>query len=208
MQTLQDQNSLLRAQVNQTPVTNGLLPAAAASAVPAGDHNSITNGNGNILHNDDNNDQKKQKQQTDEEKKQLERELKIRDEIIHELEMRLADVKTPPTTSLPAAAAEGPTKIEVDMLNSQLQALHMTIANKDSELDRIQGELSDEKFKAIEQADLLKAPLAKVTDELKELKGEQDDLLMMLAEQDTKLREYKDKLKALGQDVEEEEDDE
>ena len=201
MQTLRDQNSLLRAQVNQTPVANGLTsPTSMTAAGP--DHASLTNGNGPV----DNAAVSATDKKTEEEKKQLERELKIRDEIIHELEMRLADVKSSPPPLPSMSSAAGPSKIEVDMLNSQLQALQMTVANKDSELDRVQSELSDEKFKAIEQGDLLKAQMGKVTEELKELKGEQDDLLMMLEDQDSKIRDFKARLKALGQEVEEDDE--
>ena len=197
MQTLHDQNSLLRAQVNQTPVANG-LPSTNIQAPNNYVADPLTNSNGGQPGVEDAIDHKK----TEEQKKQLERELKIRDEIIHELEMRLADVKTPPPPAMLGGDVAGPSKIEVDMLNSQLQALHMTIANKDAELDCVQSELSDEKFKSIEQGDLMKAQMSKVANELKEVKGEQDDLLMMLADQDTKLRDFKARLKALGQEVE------
>lgn len=208
MQTLRDQNSLLRAQVNQTPVTtNGLIAFGDQQHQPP-----TMNGIGSSSDNKNESsvggggDQKK----TEEEKKQLERELKIRDEIIHELEMRLADVKTPPL--VPSSGGDllssGPTKIEVDMLNSQLQALQMTVANKEAELDRVQSELSDEKFKVIEQGDLMKAQVSKALEELKEVKSEQEDLLLMLADQDVKLRDYRARLRALGQVVEDEDDEE
>ena len=41
----------------------------------------------------------------------------------------------------------------------------------------------------------------KVKEELETLKKEQEDLLVLLADQDTKIDKYKQKLKELGQEV-------
>ena len=44
-------------------------------------------------------------------------------------------------------------------------------------------------------------------DELDTLKKEQEDLLVLLADQDTKIDKYKTKLKELGQQVEDDDED-
>ena len=52
-----------------------------------------------------------------------------------------------------------------------------------------------------------KAELAKVKEAFSTLQSEQEDLLMMLSEQDVKLRGYKKIIKGLGQSISDDDDD-
>ena len=52
-----------------------------------------------------------------------------------------------------------------------------------------------------------KAELAKVKEAFSTLQSEQEDLLMMLSEQDVKLRGYKKIIKGLGQSISDEDED-
>ncbi|GFN80981.1 general vesicular transport factor p115 [Plakobranchus ocellatus] len=47
----------------------------------------------------------------------------------------------------------------------------------------------------------------KLKDEMETIKKEQDDLLVLLADQDAKIDKYKSKLKELGQEIEDDDDD-
>lgn len=138
----------------------------------------------------------------EEEKRKMQLELQIRDDIIHELEMRLAEVpeangqqqqQTP-------TAPKAPSQIEMETLNAQLAALQTSLGGKDSQLEALQGRLSKAEEQRLSEA-------AEAKRQLEELRAEQEDLLVLLSDQDSKTREYRQRLRALGQEVEEEEEE-
>ena len=148
---------------------------------------------------------------TDEDKKTLEREIKIRDDIIHELEMRLAmsdrdskerEINTPKREE--TNGGDAAVKVELDILSSQVEALHAALAQKESEMGRLEGELRA--AAAIKEdsarSAVLEAEVKQLSEELSSTRSEQEDLLMMLADQDVKMAEYAAKLKAMGVSVE------
>lgn len=102
----------------------------------------------------------------------LEKELRVRDDIIHELEVRL---------TLPNF--QNSDSIEVQNLQTQLDALQTILAKKDNEIEALKN--------GDDELNTLKCDFAS-------LQSEQEDLLMMLSDQDLKIREYKKKLKLLG----------
>ncbi len=190
LQTLKDQNQLLKASKMQTAaavsnahVTNGLPPSNSATPPPTSNAQTA--------------ELAEKLSASEEARKKLEKELRIRDDIIHELEMR----SSPARESKPAGGAEpsqtndtgsqDQARIELQMLQSQMQALHMTLASKEAEIDRLQGLLAE--FRSMKG-------------EFEGLRTEQDDLLMMLADQDTKISDYRARLKALGQPVDDEDE--
>ena len=58
----------------------------------------------------------------------------------------------------------------------------------------------------VQEAEGQKAELAKVKEAFSTLQSEQEDLLMMLSEQDVKLRGYKKIIKGLGQSISDDDD--
>jgi len=97
-------------------------------------------------------------------------------------------------------------------LQTQLEGLHQALAMKDSQIEALKQNhlVNGEKEVKSELKSELKTENSDEIHELKEaftaLQNEQEDLLMMLSDQDLKLREYKKKLKNLGQPVSDEED--
>ena len=158
VQTLQDQNSLLKAQTmtKSSTTTNGpMMLVKNSSDIEA-------------------------KKTID----KLEKELRVRDDIIHELEVRLT------LNNHHEVYNHDVNDVEVRNMQAQLDALQAALAVKDTEIEALKSEA--EKDKASFDA----------------LQAEQEDLLMMLSDQDSKLAEYKRRLKALGQPIEEEEEEE
>ena len=78
------------------------------------------------------------------------------------------------------------------MLQTQIHALYATVAAKDAEIDRLNGLVYE--FRSMKG-------------DFEVLRTEQDDLLMMLSDQDTKIDGYKKKLKALGETLDGDDDD-
>jgi hypothetical protein len=179
IQTLKDQNQLLKASSKHGAaiVSNGHESNSATPPPTATQQAELSEAAEKL-------------QQSEEARKKLERELQIRDDIIHELEMRSSSTEA---TTAPATASVPPTaqqQIEVQMLQSQMKALHATLATKEADVDRLQGHL--DMFRSMKG-------------EFEGLRSEQDDLLMMLSDQDTKISDYRKRLRALGQTLEDEE---
>ena len=185
IQTLQDQNQLLKAS-NKAPVasaaiTNGGTEPSNAMA----EHEVISN------------EEKEKLREAEDTRRKLEKELRLRDEIIMELEMRLQSGTVVAGTNATSqttdsASVEKQQQIEGDMLQAQIHALYATVAAKDAEIDRLNGRVDE--FRSMKgDFDVLRA--------------EQDDLLMMLSDQDTKIDGYKNRLKALGETLGGDDDD-
>lgn len=176
VQTLQDQNSLLKAQ-------SGAAPPVTINGPVNSEHLN------------------KALSDSEEAKNRLERELKVRDDIINELEMRLAVVPE-----------DGGKIVEVETMQKQLNAMQVILANKDEEIERL-------KATTMTTVNGSGTPLKNALlpnggegdnhhkEALEALQAEQEDLLLMLSDQDGKLRDYKRKLKELGQPVDQDEDD-
>ena len=157
IQTLQDQNSLLKAQKWNGPVTDAITPK--------------TNGDsGDLMGKIDT----------------LEKELRVRDDIIHELEVRL-------TLNNDESSAE----IEIKNLQKQIEALQNTLAKKEEQVEELKQNHNHHPVNG--ENDIKSA--------YETLQSEQEDLLMMLSDQDSKLKEYKKRLKALGQPILDDEDE-
>ena len=118
----------------------------------------------------------------------LEKEIRLRDEIIMELEMRLqsdpAMAGTNAKSQTESTSLEEQQRIEGAMLHSQIQTLYATVATKDEEIDRLNGLVNE--FRSMKG-------------DFEVLRAEQDDLLMMLSDQDSMIDRYKKRLKALGE---------
>lgn len=187
IQTLRDQNQLLKAS-NKAPVA----PAAVTNGgteLPGGameEHQVISN------------EEKDKLREAEETRRKLEKEVRLRDEIIMELEMRLqsgtvgAGTNATSQTTEGAGVEEKQQQIEGEMLQTQIHALYATVAAKDAEIDRLNGLVYE--FRSMKG-------------DFEVLRTEQDDLLMMLSDQDTKIDGYKKKLKALGETLDGDDDD-
>ncbi|XP_033738729.1 general vesicular transport factor p115-like isoform X2 [Pecten maximus] len=94
-------------------------------------------------------------------------------------------------------------KEEVQKLSNEKSALQerLTKANEES------LNLIDKANKAHEETKKVAKEKSEVEEELDNLKKEQEDLLVLLADQDTKIDAYKTRLKELGEQVEEDDDD-
>ncbi|XP_060071350.1 general vesicular transport factor p115-like [Ylistrum balloti] len=92
---------------------------------------------------------------------------------------------------------------EIQKLSSEKSTLQerLTKANEDN------LNLIDKANKAQEETKQVIKEKNEVAEELDNLKREQEDLLVLLADQDTKIDTYKTRLKALGEQVEEDDDD-
>jgi len=193
VQTLQDQNSILKAQNNNSAVS-----------VP---HNGMPKSVPDPAH-----DQELRQAKYFIEK--LEKELRVRDDIIHELEVRL----TLPSNSddLLNCSSEDTIDytIEIKNLQTQLEALQKALAHKDNEIDalnialenRAQAPITNGSDAQVQENAEGKAELAKVKEAFSTLQSEQEDLLMMLSEHDVKLRGYKKIIKGLGQSISDDDD--
>ena len=185
IQTLRDQNQLLKAS-NKAPVASAALTNGETELFNAKDAQQVIN-----------NEQMEKVKEAEESRTKLEKELRLRDEIIMELEMRLQSESVAVGTNDTVQATQMPDvdkqqKIEGEMLQMQMQALYATVASKDAEIDRLNG-LVDE-FRSMKG-------------DLEVLRAEQDDLLMMLSDQDSKMDGYKKRLKELGETLGGDDDD-
>ncbi len=182
LQTLQDQNALLKAQTGAHQSVMPMLNSHHVGQVPDSlSETPVSSADAEAL--------KEAKETID----RLEKELKVREDIIHELEVRI----TLPNSSEFSA-------IEIRNMQSQLEALHAALATKDEEIERLKVEAVNLKSNGHQNggsSEDLKATLESV-------QAEQEDLLIMLSDQDGKLKEYRKRLKALGQPVEDDDEDE
>lgn len=177
IQTLRDQNQLLRSS-NNAPIP--LAAIANGETAPS---------NAKEEHQGINDKENKTLREAEETKIKLEKEIRLRDEIIMELEMRLqsdpavrgTNVKSQTTEN---ASVEEQQRIEGEMLHTQIQTLCATVATKDEEIDRLNGLVNE--FRSMKG-------------DFEVLRAEQDDLLMMLSDQDSMIDRYKKRLKALGE---------
>jgi len=193
VQTLQDQNSLLKAQnstVSNSKVSHNGHPQSAPNPV---DHQELRQKNSVI--------------------EKLEKELRVRDDIIHELEVRL----TLPSNSDDLMNINNEEtidySIEIKNLQTQLEALQKALANKDNEIEALNIALENRNQVPLTNGNDDKVnedkenEYAKLKESFSTLQSEQEDLLMMLSEQDVKLRGYKKIIKGLGHPLSEDEDD-
>jgi hypothetical protein len=243
VQTLQDQNSVLKAQSqgdSTVSPNNGPLNLKAHH----GTEIALKEAQSTIM--------------------KLEKELKVRDDIIHELEVRITlsppnngsedqpvinaievqnmqlqlyalqaalatreteietlkalksggDSTGPTTTSLMNNGSQDQpvnNALEVQQMQLQLYALQAALATRESEIETLKALKStppppptktNGDLNHVEDTPSEHEP-GNLQESYTALQSEQEDLLMMLSDQDSKLRDYKKKLKALGQAVEE-----
>ena len=131
----------------------------------------------------------------------LEKELKIRDDIIHELEVRWT------------LNHDESSDIEIKNLQKQLEALQNVLAKRENEIEEWKQQCHQSSSVAVNGVNITEnGNNVVIENDLKSayetLQGEQEDLLLMLSDQDTKLNEYKKKLKSLGFVLDEDEDEE
>ncbi len=188
VQNLKDLNSVLRAQQAGTPSSVG------------GKTNNAVIENGLS--------EQKAKSLSSEEKGALEREIKIRDDIIQELEIRLSGMDMSPTQqqqqqknsngvveAKDASECPHPTQAELDMLQSQVRALQQALAKKEAE----SGSETEVRVAQVRKEHEVES--ARLNEQAESLRAEQEDLLMLMADQDQKLDKYKAKLEQLGVDA-------
>ncbi len=196
IQTLKDLNSVLRAQQAGTPSSK----SAAENNGPGLDNNVAEKKNAAPAANTG---------FSAAEKASLERELKIRDDIIQELEIRLSGMSpskegTPETAvkvngdSKAGGEEDRPTQAELDLLQSQVQALQHALGQKDAELDRSEAALQQAAATHRQELEQVQAQSAQETAAKAADSSEQDDLLLLLANQDERLAAYRAKLQELG----------
>ncbi|TRY78930.1 hypothetical protein TCAL_01726 [Tigriopus californicus] len=182
--TLKDQNSVLRAQSSHTK-----------AAIPTSEViNTSTSRNGPSTGS--------QNANFAEEKRKLEHEVKIRDDIIQELEMRLMTVENDHSTSgdpKPLTNGHG-SEVEAEMalLKTQLESLRVNLSQKEEDIHDLKSQRAPPPSIPIASKELEAMKL-----DVETLKAEQDDLLVLLADQDTQLVAYRAQLRALGQVVDE-----
>jgi hypothetical protein len=168
VQSLKDLNSVLRAQQSGTPSSSKTAAAAAE--------------NGPVV---------VKPGFTAEEKAALEREVKIRDDIIQELEIRLSS-SAPPTVNGTGDGADGPTQAEMDLLQSQVRALQQALARRDEE------DCGRAEARAAELSRQHREEAARLRVQAESAREEQEDLLVLLSDQEQKLAQYRARLEQLG----------
>ena len=144
----------------------------------------------------------------------MEKELRVRDDIIHELEVRLTlpplpsheDSSVGHATSASGSHATS-SAIEMQNMQAQLEALHAALAAKDNELETLKSAAMNTNGDEHSDHGDPNAELVKLKAAYHVLQSEQEDLLIMLSDQDLKIREYKKKLKILGQPLPEDDED-
>lgn len=183
MATLKDQNSVLRAQNSHT------------KAAPLSEVNSSTTQNGQSTGSNH--------AEFAEEKRKLENEIKIRDDIIQELEMRLMAVESDSSTKVDAKKhlmnGHGPeVEAELALLKTQLESLRINLSQKEEEIHDLKtiNAQSSPQSTDVKEVEAMKLEVAS-------LKAEQEDLLVLLADQDAQIGAYRNQLRALGQTVDE-----
>ncbi|CAL1545849.1 unnamed protein product [Lymnaea stagnalis] len=143
-------------------------------------------------------------------------ELKNKDEEIINLQLELEKVNillkqksSEPTDSVgPDTTSEAETRLQateekLHSVTEEKQSLQERLKKSNEENLKLANTIrvmEDEKLAAEEEKKTLK-------EDLETLRKEQDDLLVLLADQDTKIDKYKTKLKELGQEVEDDDDD-
>uniref|UniRef100_A0A4W4H9F3 General vesicular transport factor p115 n=1 Tax=Electrophorus electricus TaxID=8005 RepID=A0A4W4H9F3_ELEEL len=151
---------------------------------------------------------------------QLEEFTLLRDEL-EELRRQHAQLQTQVTekdtliTSLVCARGGGVVSQEVEALREQVQNQEVEIANLHSDRQELQRRADTvvrqvnwekELASATSTVAILQAEKSRLQQDVSESKKEQDDLLMLLADQDQKILTLKHKLKDLGEMVEDEDD--
>jgi PREDICTED: USO1 homolog, vesicle docking protein-like len=91
-------------------------------------------------------------------------------------------------------------------MESELSSLETKINITDENEDEV-SILKNDKKVLLEKVETLEGQIAKALNDLDNTKKEQDDLLILLTDQDSKIREYKKKLSELGHKVEDDYED-
>ena len=142
--------------------------------------------------------------------KKMEVDLKARDTVINELEIRIASsqVSNINDSNNHSNEISNSLKIEVETMRQQLNTLQSTVAKRDEHIEQLNSQLLEQKGNSKDHELTVKHEELKTAFEA--LQTEQDDLLIMLSDQDNKLENYKNKLRELGHNIasdEEEADD-
>ena len=140
----------------------------------------------------------------------MEVDLKARDSVINELEVRIASsqVSNIDNSLNHSNEISNSLKIEVETMRQQLNALQSTVAKRDEHIEQLNSQILEQKGNSKDHELTVKHEELKTAFEA--LQTEQDDLLIMLSDQDNKLESYKNKLRELGHNIasdEEEADD-
>ncbi|XP_066484858.1 general vesicular transport factor p115 isoform X1 [Tiliqua scincoides] len=151
----------------------------------------------------------------------LQEELREKDALIKTLEFSPAAEGTEQSsqTNTCGPKADNDLNKEIETLRTQLQSQSTEIAKLQSEKQELlqklneTATLSEEKTSLKQQLDssnstvaILQHDISKLQQEVAEFKKEQDDLLLLLADQDQKIIALENKLKELGEPVEDEDD--
>lgn len=171
VQALQDQNSLLRAhqqlqmsqQLHQQPIVVTNGPSAQ------GDNSEF-----------------------EAKIRKMEQELRARDEVIGELELRLASLPDETVQVIPTEEES----VEIQTLQKQLEGLRRVLAEKDDEIESLTSALKNSSSDETNGGDVVDYKEA-----FDALQAEQDDLLLMLSDQDAKLKDFAKRLAELGQPI-------
>ncbi|XP_053393471.1 general vesicular transport factor p115-like isoform X2 [Mercenaria mercenaria] len=120
-----------------------------------------------------------------------------------QLQTQLQQVQSIPNTSQESDAKAASLSEEVTKLMDERNTLQDRVKKANEE----NLNLIDKVHKMEEELSRKDGEKDSVKEELETLKKEQEDLLVLLADQDTKIDKYKQKLKELGQEVEDDDDD-
>jgi chromosome segregation ATPase len=98
----------------------------------------------------------------------------------------------------------------LNMLNTTIDQQNSKITFYESENARLTGELESTARQVTDDASTnqLKTENEELTEKIVKMSKDQDDLLELLADQDNKMREYRTRLRNLGQTIEGSDDDE
>ncbi|CAG2105552.1 unnamed protein product [Medioppia subpectinata] len=100
----------------------------------------------------------------------------------------------------------GVQELQIESQNSQYESL----VNENRELHELTAKLRDDlnvnEKNALKEMESIGSDRHKLESELDTVRKEQEDLLVLLTDQDSKLRQYKKKLKELGQTIEDDDD--
>uniref|UniRef100_A0A8C3LEY4 General vesicular transport factor p115 n=1 Tax=Chrysolophus pictus TaxID=9089 RepID=A0A8C3LEY4_CHRPC len=152
---------------------------------------------------------------------QLQGQLKERDAVIENLKSLQLETGTEQSSQLSSSGGmehSAELQKELELLRTQIQLQAAEISKLQAENQKLQTmsevkALSEEKMSLQQQLDsssstvaILQDEKSKLQQEVAEAKKEQDDLLVLLADQDQKLSALRSKLKDLGMPVEDEDD--
>uniref|UniRef100_A0A8C6KS03 General vesicular transport factor p115 n=1 Tax=Nothobranchius furzeri TaxID=105023 RepID=A0A8C6KS03_NOTFU len=108
--------------------------------------------------------------------------------------------------SLVSAGFRSPVSPSSDGTSDAIKELESRLSAQMSETERLKAGLEQQLASATSTVAILQTEKSKLQSELQESKKEQDDLLMLLADQDQKIHGLKQRLKDLGEPVEDEDD--